>query len=103
VRESFDSSVRASKYLLSAMGWNSFDVDNAAEAFVKADSGAVRELAELWNPDIPVQENTAYVERARAINSEFNTGFLANLAQIVEQDVKEEEEQRKAETKTSSG
>jgi CPA2 family monovalent cation:H+ antiporter-2 len=102
VRETFDSSVRASKYLLAAMGWNSFDVENAAEAFVKADSGAVRELAELWNPDIPIQENTAYVERARAINSEFHTGFLANLAQIVEQDVKEEEEQRQAETKTSS-
>lgn len=103
VRETFDSSIRASKYLLSAMGWNSFDVDNAAEAFVKADSGAVRELAELWNPDIPIQENTAYVERARTINSEFNTGFLANLAQIVEQDVKEEEEKRLEETRPDSG
>ena len=102
VRETFDSSVRASKYLLAAMGWNSFDAENAAEAFVKADSGAVRELAELWNPDIPIPENAAYVERARAINSEFHTGFLANLAQIVEQDVKEEEEQRQDEAKTSS-
>jgi CPA2 family monovalent cation:H+ antiporter-2 len=61
----------------------------------------VRELAELWNPDIPIEENTAYVERARAINSEFNTGFLANLTQIVEQDVKEEEELRREETKAS--
>lgn len=94
VRETFDSSIRASKYMLSAMGWNSFDVENAADAFVKADSGAVRELAELWDPDIPILENSAYVERARAINSEFMTGFLANLAQIVEQDVKGEEEQR---------
>ncbi len=102
VRETFDSSVRASKYLLAAMGWNSFDVDNAAEAFVKADSGAVRELAELWNPDIPLEENTAYVERARAINSEFHTGFLANLAHIVDEDVKAVEEQREAETKTRS-
>ncbi len=102
VRETFDSSIRASKYLLSAMGWNSFDVENAADAFVKADSGAVRELAELWDPDLPIQDNTAYVERALAINNEFMTGFLANLAQIVEHDVKEEEENRLGETRASS-
>lgn len=103
VRETFDSSIRASKYLLSAVGWNNFDVENAADAFVKADTGAVRELAELWDPNIPIHDNTAYVERAREINSEFMTGFLANLSQIVEQDVKEEEEKRLAETNPDAG
>lgn len=94
VRETFDSSIRASKYMLQELGWSGFDIENAADAFVTSDRGALRELSELWDPKIKTEDNKAYVDRARAINKEFNTGFLANLAKIVEQDVKEEEELR---------
>ncbi len=94
VRETFDSSIRASKYMLQELGWSGFDIENAADAFVTSDRGALRELSELWDPNIKTEDNKAYVDRARAINKEFNTGFLANLAKIVEQDVKEEEELR---------
>ena len=94
VRETFDSAVRVSKYMLQGLGWSGFDTENAADAFVASDRGALRELSELWDPKIKLEDNKAYVERALAINKEFNTGFLANLAKIVEQDVKEEEELR---------
>ena len=94
VRETFDSSIRASKYMLQELGWSGFEIETAADAFVTSDRGALRELSELWDPKIKTEDNKAYVERARAINKEFNTGFLANLAKIVEQDVKEEEELR---------
>jgi len=94
VRETFDSSIRASKYMLQGLGWSGFDIENAADAFVTSDRGALRELSQLWDPNIKTEDNKAYVDRARAINKEFNTGFLANLAKIVEQDVKEEKELR---------
>ncbi len=94
VRETFDSAVRVSKYMLQELGWSGFDIENAADAFVTSDRGALRELSELWDPKVKLEDNKAYVERALAINKEFNTGFLANLAKIVEQDVKEEEELR---------
>jgi CPA2 family monovalent cation:H+ antiporter-2 len=94
VRETFDSAVRVSKYMLQELGWSGFDIENAADAFVTSDRGALRELSELWDPKVKLEDNKAYLERARAINKEFNTGFLANLAKIVEQDVKEEEELR---------
>jgi CPA2 family monovalent cation:H+ antiporter-2 len=100
VRETFDSAVRVSKYMLQELGWSGFDTENAADAFVTSDRGALRELSELWDPNVKIADNKAYVERALAINKEFNTGFLANLAKIVEQDVKEEEELRANETKT---
>ncbi len=98
VRETFDSAIRASRYLLHGMGWNKFDSDNAAAEFVKSDRGSLRELAGLWDPDIKDADNIPYVERARQINADFNTGFLANLTQIVEADVAEEEELRHNET-----
>ncbi len=92
VRETFDSAVRGGKHMLQELGWSGFDVESAAEAFVTSDRGALRELSELWDPDIKTEDNKPYVERARAINKELSTGFLANLAKIVEQDVKEDKD-----------
>ncbi|GLQ33811.1 potassium transporter [Amylibacter marinus] len=92
VRETFDSALRASRYMLEGSGWAGFDIENATDAFFKSDRGALAELAELWDPDVPSANNKPYVERARAINAEFATGFLANLANLgdaKEQDPKE--------------
>ncbi len=92
IRETFDSSIRASKCMLEQLGWSGYDIEHAVDAFVTSDRSALQELAELWDPNIKPQDNKAYVERARAINKEFNTGFLANLAKIVEQDVTEDDQ-----------
>ena len=91
IRESFDSSIRASKYMLRNLGWSEFDVEKATDAFVESDRTALRELAELWDPDIKTEDNKAYVERAREIGKEFNTSFLANLAKITQEEPKEDE------------
>jgi CPA2 family monovalent cation:H+ antiporter-2 len=84
VRESFDSSLRAGKYMLQGMGWSEFDADRAYEQFFDADRKALAELAELWDPNIPNAENLAYVDRAKQVNSDLFTSFLSNLTQIVE-------------------
>ncbi len=97
IRETFDSSIRASKCMLEQLGWSGYDIENAVDAFVTSDRSALQELAELWDPNIKTQDNKAYVERARAINKEFNTGFMANLAKIVEQDVTEDDDTQKDE------
>lgn len=86
IRETFDSSIRASKCMLDQLGWSGYEIDHAVDAFVTSDRSALQELAELWDPNVKPQDNKAYVERALAIDKEFNTGFLANLAKIVEQD-----------------
>ena len=99
VRETFDSAMRMSRYMLEGMGWNGFDIDNAADKFVSADREALRELAELWDPNISAMDNKPYVQRAKEIQNEINTGFLANLAQITEADAEEADESRKKEVK----
>ena len=86
VREFFDSSVRVARYMLEHMGWSDYDAHRAATEFTHADRHALLELAELWDPDIPPERNTAYIEAAREINKEFFTGFLANLTEIVNDD-----------------
>ena len=39
------------------------------------------ELAELWDPKIPVAQNAAYIERAREMNKELETALVAHLDQ----------------------
>ncbi|MEM7241562.1 MAG: monovalent cation:proton antiporter-2 (CPA2) family protein [Pseudomonadota bacterium] len=98
VRETFDSAIRVSKYMLEGMGWNGFDIENATDVFVKADREALRELAELWDPNVDAMDNKAYIARAKEIQKDFNTGFLANLSKIVDADLEEEEVARAKET-----
>lgn len=80
VRETFDSAVRASQYMLESLGWTGFDVQVASENFVTADRHAVRELAQLYDPDIPTSQNLAYIERAKEINKELRTKMARGYA-----------------------
>lgn len=84
VRESFDSALRAGKYMLQGMGWPEYEAERAREQFFEADRHALAELAGLWDPDIPNEKNAEYVDRARRVNTDLYTSFLSNLSQIVE-------------------
>lgn len=77
VREMFDSSLRAGRYALENMGLSDFDAGEAEHAFFKSDRHALRELADLWDPSMPISENEAYVQRAKELNKEFETSFVA--------------------------
>ena len=77
VREMFDSSLRAGRYVLEAMGVPEHDAHAQEVSFFKADRAAMVELARLWDPDVPVEENTAYVARAQKMNRELETALVA--------------------------
>lgn len=105
VRESFDSALRSARYMLEAYGWSKFDAEMASEEFFKSDRHALAELAELWDPNVDNAKNEAYIARAKEINNETMTGFLANLAPLLvqedaaagkEEEVAEEEARRLA-------
>ncbi len=67
IREHFDSSVRAARSALEALGHHPYDAERQTRGYVENDKIAMRELAGLYDPDVPVHENTAYVERTKAI------------------------------------
>ncbi|MBV0911608.1 monovalent cation:proton antiporter-2 (CPA2) family protein [Anianabacter salinae] len=76
VRELFDSSLRAGRYVLENMGLTEFEANELETTFYHMDREAVRELASLWKPGVPVEQNTAYVERARELNKDLETALL---------------------------
>ena len=79
VRELFDSSLRAGRYVLENMGLSEFEANEAEMAFYHQDRAALRDLAELWDPNVPIAENAAYVARARAMNKALETELTAKL------------------------
>lgn len=79
VREMFDSSLRAGRYVLEQMGMSDFEAHEFERLFFKEDRRVLRELAELWDPDIPVTENKPYIERATALNSELETNLVGQM------------------------
>ena len=79
VREMFDSSLRAGRYVLENMGLTDGEAARIEQFFFKKDREGLRELASLWDPAIPVSRNAAYVARAKELNAELETALVSHL------------------------
>ena len=79
VREMFDSSLRAGRYVLENMGLSEFEASELEKTFYHHDRHSVRELAALWDPNIPTIENKAYIARAQELEGELQTMLLTQL------------------------
>ncbi|WP_037307395.1 monovalent cation:proton antiporter-2 (CPA2) family protein [Ruegeria halocynthiae] len=76
VREMFDSSLRAGRYVLENIGLSEYEAAQAEQTFYHHDRSSVRELAELWIPGMPTAENKKYIERARKLEKDLETELL---------------------------
>ncbi len=69
VRETFDSSVRAGRYAMVALGEHPFRVEKASRVFVDHDRETIVRLARAWNPAVSVFENPEYMAIAKERNA----------------------------------
>ncbi len=81
VRETFDGSLRAGRYVLENVGLSEFEADSAERTFYTHDRHAVQQLAEVWDPSIPAEENAAYLARARELEKELEIALLNRESQ----------------------
>jgi CPA2 family monovalent cation:H+ antiporter-2 len=79
VRETFDSSVRAGRYVLENMGFTEYEAAKLSQTYFKVDRGAMRDLAELWIPGQPIHLNEAYIERAKQLDRDLETALIEEL------------------------
>lgn len=86
VREMFDSSLRAGRYVLEEMGLSEFEAAEAQRVFYAHDRAALKELAALWDPNLPPGRNKAYIARAKELEQDLEAAILNNT---VAQDRKE--------------
>lgn len=79
VRETYDSSVRAGRYVLENTGFTEYEAAKLSQTFYHVERAALRDLAELWIPGQPVHLNDAYVARAKELDRDLQTALLDDL------------------------
>lgn len=82
VRETFDSSVRAGRYVLENMGFSEYEASKVSQAYYRIDRAAMRDLARVWVPGQPVYLNEAYVERAKQLDRDLEDALMNELHDV---------------------
>jgi CPA2 family monovalent cation:H+ antiporter-2 len=82
VRETFDSSVRAGRYVLENMGFSEYEASKLAQTFWRVDRAAMRGMAEVWVPGQPVHMNEAYIERAKQLDRDMESALIDELFDV---------------------
>lgn len=81
VRETFDSSLRAGRYVLENVGFTEYEAARAEDTFYHHDRMTIRELAELWDPDLPAHQNPEYVARSMELEKDLEVALQGLLAE----------------------
>ncbi len=81
VRETFDSSVRAGRYVLENMGLSDYEAAQLSQTFWKMDRAAMRDLAEVWVPGQPVHLNENYLARVNKLDRDLEAALIEELEQ----------------------
>lgn len=79
VRETFDSSIRAGRYVLENMGFTEYEAAKLSQTYFNVDRAAMRDLAQLWVPGQPVHLNDPYIARAKQLDSDLETALIEEL------------------------
>jgi len=82
IREMFDSSLRAGRYVLENTGMTEFEAARAEKIFFDHDRAAVRELATVWKPGVGATDNKEYLAMAHELERELETALLEHLEEI---------------------
>ena len=73
VRELFDSSLRAGRYVLENVGLSEYEAARAEKTFFDHDRAAVRELAKVWDPNLGSGQNAEYVKLSKKFQRDLET------------------------------
>jgi monovalent cation:H+ antiporter-2, CPA2 family len=82
VRETFDSSVRAGRYVLENTGFSEYEASRMSQTFYRVDRAAMRDMAELWVPGQAVHLNDAYIARAKQLDRDLETALIEDLDEV---------------------
>lgn len=82
VRETFDSSIRAGRYVLENMGFSEYEAAKVSQAYYRIDRAAMRDLAKVWVPGQPTHLNEAYIARAKQLDRDLESALMEELHDV---------------------
>ncbi len=77
IRETFDSSLRTARSALHALGLTPEEAMKVSHTFETIDRQYMREMADLYKPDVPSHQNQAYVKKVLELNEEWGRQLQA--------------------------
>jgi CPA2 family monovalent cation:H+ antiporter-2 len=80
IRETFDGALRAGRSALEALGVHPYDAERQTRGFVINDREQIRELAGVFDPEVPLHQNTEYVERTKVYLDRYRDVMLGTSA-----------------------
>ena len=80
IRETFDSSVRAGRSALEALGVHPYDAERQVRGFVINDREHMLGAASAYDPDIPVHQNPEYVKKTKEFLERYEQVMRGNSA-----------------------
>ena len=80
IRDTFDSSVRAGRSALEALGIHPYDAERQVRGFVINDREQMLGLASVFDPKIPAHENPEYVEKTKKYLERYQQVMQGNSA-----------------------
>lgn len=86
VREMFDSSLRAGRYVLEDMGLSDYEAHEMEIAFYRHDRQNLRALADVWKPGVPVSGNEEYMRLTREMTDNLEQALATQLDAMGEED-----------------
>ncbi|MCL4107580.1 UNVERIFIED_CONTAM: hypothetical protein GTU68_022041 [Idotea baltica] len=84
IRETYDSSLRMGRSVFQAMGFEREPAEEMVEAFNTLDRRSMIALADLYDPDIPVMENEAYVKKVQEVQSDWLEELHDQITEIAD-------------------
>ena len=82
VRETYDSSIRMGRSAYEALGIKSVHAHAMAEAFDRMDRKAMLEVANTYDPAIPLTENDAYINKVKDIMGAWREDLQRQMTEI---------------------
>ncbi|MEM9970760.1 MAG: cation:proton antiporter [Pseudomonadota bacterium] len=89
IRETYDSSLRMGRSVLEAMGIARDTAQAMTDAFNAQDREAMIHVADVYDLNVPVMENEAYITAVREIREEWSTRLSEEMRQIRDADARE--------------
>lgn len=80
VREMFDSSLRAGRYVLENVGLSEYEAAELEKIFYRLDRANLRELADVWQPGVPTEENPEYIRRSQDLNKVLENALIERFS-----------------------
>jgi len=84
VRDYYDSSLRMGRSAYEALGVSREKAEGIKDAFNAVDSKSMLELAEHYDPDVPVLENEVYMNKAREMIGEWEKDMSRKINEILD-------------------